>query len=211
MIKIKDHNVYELNDLSNPELVNILKEGLDSIPINKYRGMEENYLYQYKDTPGNLFRILDDGRYLRGAYYILTDQENNFKASTGWYPYQDEVEGEVVIAFTRTITHSNYRGTSGKVNLESTDDTFATLGMVKHRLFAPALREIKAKHQGKIWVTFNGKNFTFIKHALRQKKFNKSWASDLVLEDIKYENLYLGEKFIHYTWQHVLELAEVRD
>ena len=211
MIEIENHNVYELNDLSNPELVNILKEGLDSIPISNYRGMEENYLYQYKDTPGNLFRILDDGRYLNGAYYMLTDKDDNFMASTGWYMYQDETEGDVALALTRTITHPNYRGTRGKVNLESSDDTVATLGMIKHRLFAPTLRAIKAKHQGKIWITFNGKNVTFIKHGLRQKKFNKSWSSDLGLEDIKYENLYLGEKFIHYTWQHVLELHEIKD
>ena len=60
MITVENYNVYKIHDLLYPKEIEILKNGIGS--ITKFRDNIENYHYDYRDKPGNLFRILDEGR-----------------------------------------------------------------------------------------------------------------------------------------------------
>lgn len=222
MIHVENHNIYQLNDLSNLENVNKLRDGLASIPTKNYRGMEENYLYEHKDTPGNLFRILDEGRYLNGAYYVLTNQEDRYMASTGWYMYQDETEGEVALALTRTIIHPDFKAEklNEELNLQTMNTTntgirapfLSGIGVIRNYLFLPIIAEIKSRHQGKIWQTVNKKNYGFYWLLEREnKKENSTYYKVLDDTGVKYRWIPMGERTVHYTTQHILELQDIKD
>jgi hypothetical protein len=85
MITVENYNVYKIHDMLYPKEIEILKNGIGS--ITKFRDNIENYHYDYRDKPGNLFRILDEGRYKRGAYYIMTTKDDEYVLSTGWNEY----------------------------------------------------------------------------------------------------------------------------
>lgn len=209
MIQVENHNIYQLNDLSNIENVNRLKDAMNSIPSQGFRWNENNYLYEHKDTPGNLFRILDEGRFLSGAYYILTDKEDNFKASTGWYMYQDETEGEVAMSFARSIVHPNFRNL-GKPLANQSLMNIDNVGMIRDYLFLPIIEEIKSVHQGKIWQSINKQNRGFVWKAERDKKNENYYYKPIDEQGTKYRLNYIGDRYIHYTWQYVLELEEFK-
>ena len=215
MIHVENHKIYQLNDLSNTENVNRLKDAMASIPVENFRGMEQNYVYEHKDTPGNLFCILDEGRYLNGAYYILTDKDDNFMAASGWYMYQDETEGEVALALTRTIIHPNSNADlhfqlTKNHNRGLLPDFLLDIGVIRNYMFLPIIAEIKTKHQGKIWQTVNEKNYGFVWLLNREsKKENSTYYKVLDDTGVKYRWIPAGKRIVHYTMQHILELQKI--
>ena len=96
-------NVYQINDLSNQNVINVLKTISRSMFNNQE--LSENYLYEFKDKPGNLFFILGNGRYKNGKYFVITDEENKFVASAGW----NEYNLNTALLLTRMLVAPEYR------------------------------------------------------------------------------------------------------
>ena len=191
MLQIENYKIYQLNDLSNQEYVDRLKDTLASIPIKEYKGGEVNYLYAYKDTSGNLFRILDEGRFKSGAYYLITDNEDNFVVGTGWHMYQHEEEGEVAILCSRSILATKYRNTT----------IFPTT------IQPPIIEQIKLKKpSGKIWQTFNGRTARLINIILHPKYLDPTHkAHDPLYWKTGAKFNYIGKRTVFYTEQEVIE------
>jgi hypothetical protein len=68
----------------------------------------KNYHPDYKHKPANIFCILHDtnGRYKRGAYYVL-ENEGEFVCSAGWNEY--ELNQTIALALTRAYINPKYR------------------------------------------------------------------------------------------------------
>lgn len=96
--------IYEINDLSNGRVVNILKSGLTESLFKKTK-LYENYLYSYKDSPANIFNMLKNGKYSVGMYYVLADENDNYIASSGWYHYNKDT----ALVLTRMLVTPKYR------------------------------------------------------------------------------------------------------
>lgn len=88
--------IYEINDLSKHEIIDILKEGLYSA--------SENYSYKHCKSTSNLFYILEHGRYLDGKYFVITI-DGKYVASAGWNKYNDDT----ALVLTRAYVIEKYR------------------------------------------------------------------------------------------------------
>jgi hypothetical protein len=96
--------IYSINDLSNSKVVDILKKEFSKILD---LDIITNYHPDYSQTVGNLFYILEHGRYKIGKYYIIVDDDDNFIASSGWNQY--EFDSSVALLLTRMFVNPKYR------------------------------------------------------------------------------------------------------
>jgi hypothetical protein len=97
-------NIYEINDLSNDKVIDILKYGI-SVGMLSNTKLHENYLYEYKHNPANLFYRLERGEYKSGTYFVITDNNDNYVASAGWYVYNRNT----ALVLTRMLVSPPYR------------------------------------------------------------------------------------------------------
>ena len=97
-------NIYEINDLSNDKVIDILKYGI-SIGMLSNPKLHENYLYEYKHNAANLFYRLERGEYKNGTYFVITDNNDNYVASAGWYVYNRNT----ALVLTRMLVSPPYR------------------------------------------------------------------------------------------------------
>lgn len=102
----------------------------------KKQELFENYLYEHKDNPANLFYLLNSGRYKAGKYFVITDDENKFVASSGWYRYNDNT----ALVLTRMLVTPDYR----------------TSYIVGHKLL-PIMIEQTSDYKN-VWITCNEYN-----------------------------------------------------
>ncbi len=92
--------IHAINDLSNTYVINLLKENLQSVDdFNLIR----NYHPDYYKTPGNLFCILDQGRYQNGNYFVVEDN-GKYICSAGWNDYEG-----IALLLTRAYISDQYR------------------------------------------------------------------------------------------------------
>ena len=96
--------IYEIRDDSDLEIIEILKRGITN-NIFKNDKLLENYLYEYRYNPANLFYLLNSGRYKDGTYFIITDDEDKYIASSGWYRYNQDT----ALVLTRMLVTPEYR------------------------------------------------------------------------------------------------------
>ena len=193
MITVEKYNVYKLTNLSNLENVTKVKDEMAAIPIKECRVKESNYIYECRDVPGNLFKVLDEGRFQNGAYYIMTTKENNFVASVGWHLYTYE-DGREIALISRAIVHPTYRH----------------LRALSNYLLNPIINSIRENCSNKIWVAFNEHNMPLLHYWQRQNRHQRyindsastSWQQ---LKNMVPNFNYIGIKNINYVDQHVVE------
>lgn len=136
-----DHKIYEINDLSNQLVNNILRTGI-TVTMFDSQQLSRNYLYDHRQDPANLFNKLEKGVYIQGCYYVVTDDKDNFIASAGWHHYNDST----ALALTRMLVHPQYR-------------TQYIIG--NHVL--PLILD-STKNYNKIWITSNEYNQSIYKY-----------------------------------------------
>lgn len=173
--------IHEIHDLSNEYVINIIKKEFSNV-INDHRS---NYNPDSSDRPGNVFKILDDGRYRKGkgTYYVL-ENDGNFICSAGWNVY--DIDPTIALVMTRMYVSPLYRG---KFIIGNT--------------VLPLLLE-QTKNFNKIWLTVNENNKTiydwFVRAdlGLRPSLFN-NWP------EIYKKFKPIGLHTIYYTEQYVAE------
>lgn len=77
--------IHAITDDTNAEAIEVLKSGITSDML-KNDGLCDNYLYERRHHPANLFYWLANGRYKNGCMYVVSDS-NGFVACSGWYQY----------------------------------------------------------------------------------------------------------------------------
>jgi hypothetical protein len=176
-------HIYTINDLSNVKVVNILKNGLSEISNPQ---IIKNYHPDYTDFTGNLFYILEYGRYKRGNYFVIADEHDNFIASAGWNQYEDDPL--IALICTRMYVNTKYR----------------TQYYVGNYILPKILEEVKEyKHA---WVTWNNHNDAI------SKWFDRSLEGRSAALFNNWPEIYkkfkpIGKKIIYHTEQNVAEFT----
>jgi len=173
--------IHEITDLSNTEVVRILKQGLSEITDETFK---KNYHPDYNEVPGNIFRILYEKRYSTGKFYVI-EEDNKFMACSGYYKYTDEI----ALILTRTYTspmarHNHYLG----------------------KYLIPLMIE-ETKHYEKVWATVNEYNKQWYEWVMKSKSKSKSSlinGPDYMKSWAKFKPI--GKQVVNYVEQYVLEL-----
>ena len=171
-----------LHDLSDTYVTALLESGLSDITDSL---VIKNYHPDYRDTPGNLFYILENGRYSlgKGTYYIV---ENNreFVCSAGWNEY--DLDTDIALILTRMYVAPKYR-----VNYH-----------VANYILPEILNEVI--HYKHIWATVNEYNRALYEWFVRDKA-GKRTALFNDWPDIYRKFRPIGKKTIYYTEQYIIE------
>lgn len=170
--------LHSINDLSNKEIVDILKLGLESI---LEQDLTFNYHPFYQTDPANLFYLLDNGRYKQGNYYVL-EENGQYVGSAGWNHY----ETNIALVLTRAYIVPKYR-----------------TRYLMAEYFLPRIFKESTDYK-KLWITCNDYNKS-IYNALIKMSENKnaglfnSWPS--IYKKFKP----IGTKIVNNTVQYVAE------
>jgi len=173
--------IHEIHDLSNKHVTELLITSLSGISDTR---IIKNYHPDYNNDTGNIFYILQNGRYNlgKGKYYVL---ENNgeYICSAGW----NEYEPDIALILTRMYIAPKHR-----VNY-----------YVATNILPKILEEVTDyKH---VWATVNAYNKALYEWFVRDK-LGKRTALFNNWPDI-YKNFKpVGKKNIYYTDQYVIEL-----
>ena len=173
--------IYQITDLKDSEIIQILKNGIHRDMFSSDQ-LAVNYLYEYRETPGNLFYILNQGRYKTGSYFVVTDN-NRYIASAGWNHYNEDT----ALLLTRMLVIPKYRGSYilAKTILQTMIDQSANY-----------------KNQ---WITFNEYNLTLYKWFERVEQ-GKRGALFNNWPEIYARFKPIGQREINHTLQYVVEL-----
>jgi hypothetical protein len=146
----------------------------------------KNYHPDYHDEPGNLFRILTDGRYARGhgKYFIVTDDADKYLCSAGWNEY--DLDRTVALLLTRMYVAPRYR-------------TQYILG----NLVLPGMIDEAIKYQ-RLWVTMNDYNRSLYRYFERASE-NKRTVLFNDWPDIYRRFKPIGKRTVYYTEQWTAE------
>ena len=172
--------IHEIHDLSNEYVISLLKQGLSEVTDEKYL---KNYNPEYSGEPGNLFTTLEQGRYIKGKYYVI-EEDGKYICSAGWHEY--ELDSNVALLLTRLYIIPKYR----------------TKNYAGTYLLPKALSEtINYKH---IWMTVNEYNkglYSWFDRASKGKRTGlfHDWP------EIYKKFLPIGKRDIYYTEQYVVE------
>lgn len=177
--------VHSINDLSNVNLVTMLKENLSIITD---ADIIKNYHPDYSEIPGNLFYILKQGRYKTGNYLILED-DGKYLGSAGWneLEYEDEI---VALLLTRAYLMPGYRNS-----------------YLMSKYFLPRIFK-EVKNYKKQWFSFNEHNVDIYNtlSKLSVDRGSGSFSSSTSPWRRNYSHFKpIGQKVIYNTLQHVME------
>ena len=172
--------IYQITDLDN-EIIEILKSGISRDMFGSEQ-LATNYLYEYRNIPGNLFYILDHGRYNTGKYFVLTDN-GRYIASAGWNHYTEDT----ALLLTRMLVIPEYRGS--------------------YILAKTVLQEMidQSSNYKNQWITFNEYNLTLYKWFQRVEE-GKRGALFNNWPEIYARFKPIGQREINHTLQYVVEL-----
>lgn len=175
--------IHEIHDLSNRYVNDIMYDGLSRITD---KDIVKNYHPDYANDPGNLFAILDNGRYGlgRGKYFVI-EEDGKYICSAGWNEY--ELEPNIAFALTRAYIDPSYRG---KYLLASN--------------ILPRTLEETSKYEN-VWITVNKYNKVMYSWFVRASQ-NKRTALFNDWPEIYKKFKPLGERYIYNTKQYVVEL-----
>lgn len=177
--------LYTINDLSKKELIDVLKNNIKKEMFTN--GLEKNYTWEDRNRPGNLFKILEEGRYIKGCYYIIVDESGNYVGSGGWneYPY---LENTALIA-TRTFIVPKYR-------------TEALIGKI---LLPPMIENTKDYEN--VYMTFNDCNRAMYDFIVRYNNSGRIGSLNKVKLDPIWKKFYgVGTMNIYNVSQWALRL-----
>ena len=170
--------IHEIHDLTNLYVTSLLKQGLSQINDEQY---VTNYHPDYSSNTGNLFYILNQGRYVKGKYYVL-EEDGKFICSGGW----NEYESEIALMLTRLYIAPEHRAKYYAGNY----------------ILPKALGEVKRyKH---IWITCNEHNKA-IYHWFDRANKGKRTGLFNDWPEIYRKFVPIGKKDIYYTEQYVVE------
>jgi hypothetical protein len=175
--------IYKINDDSDPKILNILKSGITKDMFKNDR-LYENYLYEYRDNPANLFYTLKNGRYSIGKYYIIAD-DDKYIASGGWYQY----DIDTALLLTRMLVIPEYRSSY----------------ILGHTVL-PEMIEHTKKYKN-VWITFNDYNITLYKWFERVEQ-GKSGALFNNWPDVYRLFKPIGQKIVNNIPQYVVQLKD---
>jgi hypothetical protein len=96
--------IHEIHDLTNQTVVDILIKNLSL--IDKSSNYAKNYHPDFSNEHGNLFYILKAGRYIKGKYFVIVDNDQ-FICSAGWNEY--ELDTSIALALTRAYVVPEHR------------------------------------------------------------------------------------------------------
>lgn len=175
--------VHEIHDLTNPVVVNLLETGLSKITDENY---VKNYHPAHSSDPGNLFFVLERGRYQKGrGKFFVIEENGEFACCAGWCQYDGEPS--TAIGINRLYTDPKYRFNyyGGTVVLPQ------------------SLEE--SKHYKNIWLTFNEWN------ARLHDRFVKAAAGERVNDwpEIYHQFLPIGKKIIYNVPQFVVAMKRL--
>ena len=172
--------IHEIHDLSNSIVTNLLSKELSKITDETYI---KNYHPDYIDSPGNLFCILKQGRYVNGNYYVIEEDER-YICSAGWNEY--ELDSNIALMLTRLYIVPEHRAKYHAGNY----------------ILPRALEEVKRyKH---VWITCNEYNKA-IYHWFDRANKGKRTGLFNDWPDIYRKFVPIGKKDIYYTEQYVAE------
>ncbi len=176
------YNIYQIKDSTNSKVLDILRSGITA-GMFKNESLEKNYLYDHKDQNSNLFYLLENGRYRNGNYFVVTDSQNNYIASAGWYHYTNDI----ALLLTRMLVIPKFRGSY----------------VLAHTVLQSMIDQSEGhKHR---WITFNEYNLTLYKWFERVEQ-GKSGALFNNWPRIYSRFKPIGQKEINHTLQWVVEL-----
>jgi hypothetical protein len=175
--------IHEIHDLSNRHVNDIMCSGLSKITD---RDIIRNYHPDYSNDSGNLFAILENGRYQKGqGKYFVIEEDGEFICSAGWNEY--DLDKSTAFALTRMYTDPAHRGKY----------------LVANNILPKTLEETSEYEN--VWMTVNRHNKVLYSWFVRASQ-NKRTALFNDWPDI-YKNFKpIGEKMIYYTPQYVVEL-----
>lgn len=167
--------IHPIHDLSNKYAIGVLSRGLAKI---RDSDIQPNYHPDFHSRSGNLFKILEEGRYRfnSGTYYVL-EEDGELISCAGWNDYP--VEPGTALILTRMYVNPQVRGqfTVGKYILPV---AFGESMTFNHRL----------------WMTFGQHN----------QKYERWFKNDSPLIPPLYKKfLPVGKKNIYFTEQSVYE------
>lgn len=172
--------IHEIHDLSNKITVEVLKRGLSKITDEKHL---QNYHPDFEEHTGNLFYILNNGRYNKGKYYVI-EEDDNYICSAGWNEY--ELDSNIALMMTRFYVMPEYR-----------KKYYAT-----SHILPKALEE--AKDYKHIWMSMNEYNKSLYTWFDRASKGKLPGLFDY-WPDIYRKFVPIGKHDIYYTEQYVVE------
>ena len=172
--------IHEIHDLSNHTAVEVLKRGLSKITDPKHL---QNYHPDFAEHTGNLFYVLNNGRYLKGKYYVI-EEDDNYICSAGWNEY--ELDSDIALMMTRFYVMPEYR-----------KKYYAT-----SHILPKALEE--AKDYKHIWMSMNEYNKSLYTWFDRAAKGKLPGLFDYWPE-IYRKFVPIGKHDIYYTEQYVVE------
>jgi GNAT superfamily N-acetyltransferase len=172
--------LHEIHDLSDKKVVSILQQGLSKITDPTHL---QNYHPDFAEHNGNLFYILNKGRYLKGKYYVI-EEDNKYICSAGWNEY--ELDSTIALMMTRLFVIPEYR------------KKFYAASHILPKALA------EAKEYKHIWMSMNEHNKTLYLGFDRLHKGKRSGLFDYWPE-IWSKFSPIGKRDIYYTEQYVVE------
>lgn len=171
-------NIFRVHDITD-KTVEILKKGLTL--VGEPEELRRNYCYEFKHLPGNLFKVLEDGRYLRGAYYVITDHRGDYVGSAGWNHYDDNT----ALVMTRMYVVPKFRRSY----------------IMGHAVLPSILDEVADYNN--VWMTVNHYNkglyYWFVRVSQGRERGLCDWP------DIYKRFKPIGERDVYNTKQLVME------
>ena len=173
--------MHEIHDLSNRYVNDLMYYGLSKITDETFI---KNYHPDYCNEPGNLFAVLDSGRYKKGKgkYYII-EEAGKYICSAGWNEYDEDT----AFALSRMYTDPAHRGRY----------------LVATNILSNTLEEIK--NYKNIWMTVNEHNKMMYSWFVRASQ-NKRTSLFNDWPDVYRRFKPIGEKVIYNTTQYVVAL-----
>jgi len=179
-------NILEINDLSNTKIVDLLKFSFEEINDDK---IIKNYHPDFHNEPGNIFYILDQGRYRKGfgKYFVVTI-DNKYACSAGWNEY--ELNNNVALLLTRMYVAPQYRRKY----------------IIGNNILPQCIAE--ADNYKHLWITANDYNksiYTYFERSSQNKRTTlfDDWP------DIYRKFTPIGKKTVYYTEQWVAEYNKI--
>lgn len=173
--------IHEIHDLSNQSIIYILKHGVSEIHDEN---IIKNYHPDYSNIPGNLFYILESGRYHHGKYFVITDDSDKYVCSVGWNEY--DLKPDVALLLTRMYITPAYRAQY----------------IIGKTLLPQMITE--AKNYSRLWITANNHNRSIYRYFERASQ-NKSTVLFNDWPDIYRRFKPIGKHSVYYTEQWVAE------
>ena len=179
--------VHEIHNLDNAHVVNLLTTGLSSV---EDRDIITNYHPDHYNEPGNLFYILNAGRYAqgRGKYYVL-EKDGAYVCSAGWNEY--ESDPTIAFALTRMYTSKEYRGQF----------------LIAQHILTKTLLE--TERYPNVWLTVNEHNKSLYEWFVRVGRYRKTNLANQWPEVYR-QFKPVGRRVIYNTTQYVVELKRTK-